>query len=140
MELGEQVSQESLFNLQEEIWHEWNPNESTPYLAAYAHHNGIHMMIRPQNVKGGNPFPIAAYEVIFQGENEKAERDDTKLLYTFIVDGTPDDLEEMAFTYATRLKNGVRPEDMFQDMQEASRKAMQRLLEDYRANKIKKRS
>src|SRR3989344_797381 len=112
MELGEQVSQESLFNLEEEIWHEWNPNESTPYLAAYAHHNGIHMMIRPQNVKGGNPFPIAAYEVIFHG--------------------TPDDLEEMAFTYATRLKNGVRPEDMFQDMQEASRKAMQRLLEDYR--------
>jgi len=41
-----------------------------------------------------------------------------------VVDGTEDDLEEIALTYAKRLKNGTKPEEIFGDSEEYARSKM----------------
>ena len=97
--------------------------------------NGIHLTVAPHNV-GPDGKQMLGWEVYFWGDN-KGKIDTSHALESIVLDGGPDDLEEIADTYARRLDSGVKPEDMFTDIYEENRKNIKQLYEDFQAGKIK---
>jgi hypothetical protein len=82
--------------------------------------NGIHLSIFPR----GHGDDSGAYNIVFCAEKPDGSPDFGKIINSSIIDLRPDDVEEVAATYVTRLRSGIKPEEMFRDQQEANRRMM----------------
>jgi|GEM_PF-3199978 len=68
------------------------------------------------------PSDVGGFEVVVFGDDGTGEMDTTNELFYTRVDGTADDLEEIADTYQRRFESGVDPENLDQaEMDELSR-------------------
>ncbi len=65
---------------------------------------------------------------IFKG-NDKNGPDYERELNSTLVEGTEADAEEIADTYANRLKAGVKPKNLFRDTEEANIANMRKILD-----------
>lgn len=90
-------------------------------------HKGIHLTIFPK-YKEGN-----AYEVHITGETDKGEPDWRKEYNSTSVElNDIDDVREATHLYMTRLQAGIKPEDMFVDIEEANERMIEELCEGLR--------
>ncbi len=85
-------------------------------------YNGIHLSIFP------NPHDSRSFEVHFTTELEGGGPDFSHMLNSSIIDGTAEDIGEMADTYVRRMRGGVKIDDMFRDIEDANIEAMRNML------------
>lgn len=84
--------------------------------------NGNHLSIFP------SPYGVG-YEVHITKEKPEGGPDFSQNLNSIVIDAGADDVPEVADTYMRRLVSGMKPEDMFRDIEEASLSSMQQLFE-----------
>ncbi|MBI4062414.1 hypothetical protein HY410_00675 [Candidatus Gottesmanbacteria bacterium] len=111
------------------IFYEGKDYAGRSYRAAQMVKDGVHLRVVPHVVGDG----FYGYEVQLFRDNGKGEPDTLHGIIDICpVDGKPDDLEEIADTYGRRLFSGVKPEEMFRDIEEANLEAMRRMSEQMR--------
>lgn len=92
---------------------------------------GIHLTVAPHSIDSGETL---GWEVFLWGDDD-GKPDTSKALETMVLDGGPEDQEEIADVYARRLDAGVKPENIFQDTIEANRRMMGELVEQVNAQR-----
>ena len=106
-------------------------NQGAKRKIAYADAGGVHLSIAPNDLL----YPQSGYEVYVFADDGKGNPDTSKVLNSTIVDGTLEDLPEMADTYSSRLAHGVKPEDLFRDIEEADMEFMREYLRGLKEKK-----
>ncbi len=96
---------------------------------AFRKRDGVHLLIHPDPVEN-HDRTFSGWIVDLYGD-DKGEVDFGKYLNGMYVGGKPDDLEEIADTFGRRLGLGVRPEDFFKDIEDATRISLQELAEKF---------
>ena len=94
---------------------------------------------RGADVKVGNShlrvLPVVGgggYDVCVFSDDGHGRADTGNYLGGISVLGKPDDLEEIADTFARRLKAGIQPENLFNDIRESTQKQMKRIFKEQR--------
>ena len=93
---------------------------------------GVHLTLTPHTygmIDGG----LSGIE-IYLWPDKDGKPDTAKILNSITVDGTVEDMEEIADTYARRLVLGIKPENIFDDIIEANREAMRELSEKFKTS------
>lgn len=112
-------------------------NQYFKYQVAAADIGKRHLRIHPHNTGNEKDANWGGWDVSFYPDKDGQCDTSHGSLNSAYIDGTTEDIEEIALTFAQRLASGVDPKNMFVDLEEATIKSMRQILDRMKKEGIK---